>query len=243
MNEKKSLEEELEAAQDMILKHDLRHMLKLLIRLDFIDETGLLLQKGQIARQFRTADELLLTEMVFNGQLSNLTPHQIASVVSCVVKPDSNQAETKVESVGLESFSLELQQVSSELSEVFDCVVKTANEIGKLAVECKVVKHLNDYAHQFKPHFMEAIFAWSNGASFTEIIKLSDLYEVRHSFNLLDLNSVQGSVVRIIRQVHRVLLELESAVKQTGQQELEEKIRSAQELIKKDVVFAASLYL
>ena len=76
------------------------------------------------------------------------------------------------------------------MSEVFQSIEKTANEIGKLAVECKVVKHFNDYAQQFKPHFMEAIFAWSNGASFTEIIKLSDIYEVRHTFIMLLFNSV-----------------------------------------------------
>ena len=47
----------------------------------------------------------------------------------------------------------------------------------------------------------------------------------------------------MIRQVHRVLMELEDAVVLTGQQELQDKINAAQDLIKRDVIFAASLYL
>ena len=47
----------------------------------------------------------------------------------------------------------------------------------------------------------------------------------------------------MIRHVHRVLEELEAAVKLTGQVELQEKIQTAQESIKRDVIFAGSLYL
>lgn len=54
---------------------------------------------------------------------------------------------------------------------------------------------------------------------------------------------MQGSVVRTVRQVHRVLMELEGAAVLTGQQDLREKIQKAQELVKRDVVFADSLYL
>ena len=63
--------------------------------------------------------------------------------------------------------------------EVFQLLEKTAGEIGRVAVDCKVLKHIQDYTQQFKPHFMEAVFAWSNGATFGEVIKLSDIYEVK----------------------------------------------------------------
>lgn len=70
--------------------------------------------------------------------------------------------------------------MKSEFADVFRSVEQTATEIGQFAVECKVVKHVKEYTQRFKPWFMEAIHAWSNGASFMEIIQLSDTYEVNH---------------------------------------------------------------
>ena len=96
MNERKSLESELESAEDMILKQELRHALRLLIQLQYIDDTGLLLQKGRIALHFKTVDELILTEMVFGGQLVAMSPEHIAALVSCVVQLDSNMPKTQV---------------------------------------------------------------------------------------------------------------------------------------------------
>lgn len=49
--------------------------------------------------------------------------------------------------------------------------------------------------------------------------------------------------MRTVRQIDRVLTELEAAVKSIGQQELEEKIQTARQHIERDVVFAGSLYL
>lgn len=95
MDEKKQLEKEMDEAKDMILKQELRRMLKLLIRLEYIDETGLVLNKGRIALHFKTADELLLTEMIINGRLFSLSPSEIAAVVSCTIPPDGNPKETK----------------------------------------------------------------------------------------------------------------------------------------------------
>lgn len=81
------------------MKQELRRMLKLLMRLQCIDETGIVLQKGQIALNFRTADELMLTELVVNGQLQSLSPPQLAALVSCLVQPDGKQPQKKVSQI------------------------------------------------------------------------------------------------------------------------------------------------
>ena len=56
---------------------------------------------------------------------------------------------------------------------------KTAMDVGTAAMECKVVKHVQEYTQRFRPYLLEAVYAWSKGASFGELIKLADIYEVR----------------------------------------------------------------
>jgi hypothetical protein len=44
--------------------------------------------KGRIACELSSADELLLTEMMFNGVFNDLTPEQSAAVLSCFVSDE-----------------------------------------------------------------------------------------------------------------------------------------------------------
>ena len=42
-------------------------------------------QKGRVACEISSGDELLLTEMIFNGVFNDLTPEQTAALLSCFV--------------------------------------------------------------------------------------------------------------------------------------------------------------
>lgn len=216
VNEQRLIEKELAGAQDMILKSELRHMEKALIQLHFIDETGLVLEKGKIALRFRTADVLLLTELVFNGKLNGLTASQLTALVSCFVQSESSKLQSNF-------------KISEEMQDLFGLVQKTAMELGKVLMESKALQNLTEYTQSFSLALMEAVDLWSKGGSFMEIFKLADIYE--------------GSLVRTIRQVCQVLSELEDAVSLTGQSELKNRIQNSQELIKRDVIFTGSLYL
>lgn len=54
---------------------------------------------------------------------------------------------------------------------------------------------------------------------------------------------IQGSLVRAMRQISQVIQELQNAVTLMGDDTLLDKIKKANESIKRDVMFAASLYL
>ena len=64
----------------------------------------------------------------------------------------------------------------------------------------------------------------------------------RHTF-LRVPRSLQGVIVRTIRRLDELLRQLEDAMKSIGEVELAEKFEAAAQRIKRDVVFAASLYL
>ena len=76
---------------------------------------------------------------------------------------------------------------------------------------------------------MEIMLAWCKGNKFAEIMKMTDLFE--------------GSIVRAIRRVEEVLRQLGDACRVIGENELQEKFMTASEMVKRDIVFVASLFL
>ncbi len=55
--------------------------------------------------------------------------------------------------------------------------------------------------------------------------------------------SLQGSLVRAVRREEEVLRQMATAAAAIGAQELVEKFEACIERIKRDIIFAASLYL
>lgn len=93
---------------------------------------------------------------------------------------------------------------------------------------------------------MDVVKAWVDGQSFANICKMTSIYE--------------GSMVRCIRRLEELLRQMCSAAKAIGNSELEAKFTegsidslrfskysficfSGTEKIKRDIIFAASLYL
>ena len=54
-------------------------------RLGFATTEDVVEQKGRVACEISSGDELLLTEMIFNGVFNDLTPEQCAALLSCFV--------------------------------------------------------------------------------------------------------------------------------------------------------------
>ena len=52
--------------------------------------------KGRIACELSSADELLLTEMMFNGVFNELSPEQSAAVLSCFVTDEKSNEMPKL---------------------------------------------------------------------------------------------------------------------------------------------------
>ena len=76
---------------------------------------------------------------------------------------------------------------------------------------------------------MEAVYSWTKGSKFYQIMEMTQVFE--------------GSLIRAIRRLEEVLQQLILASKSIGETELEAKLEEAVSKIKRDIVFAASLYL
>nr|BAM18545.1 helicase [Papilio xuthus] len=87
----------------------------------------------------------------------------------------------------------------------------------------------DEYVAKFKCTLMDIVLAWCKGATFLDICKMTDVFE--------------GSIIRCIRRLEEVLRQLCQAAKSIGNTDLEEKFSSAITMLKRDIIFAASLYM
>jgi ATP-dependent RNA helicase DOB1 len=83
------LESEIKKTSKMIMSTDLINMKRVMRRLDMIDKNDVPHLKGKVAAGLSAADELLTTELIFSGFFQDLTPIQIAAVMSCLVYNDT----------------------------------------------------------------------------------------------------------------------------------------------------------
>ncbi|TGZ64861.1 hypothetical protein CRM22_006153 [Opisthorchis felineus] len=233
-------------------KHTLFHLgelqarKRLLRRLGFCSETDAIAFKGRVACEISSGDELMLTELMLDGLFSPLTPAQLAGVLSCFVaekssgkhqrtqlRPDMAQALETIQTKArfLARVATECRISSSHLSS--DSTDGTSGNIPEVAAllnsRASSVDDEQAYVDRFSGDLMEVVRAWAEGVSFARLCELTSVFE--------------GSVIRCMRRLDELLRQMHDAAKVAGNTELENKFSEAMVLIKRDIVFAASLYL
>uniref|UniRef100_A0A3Q3MIR9 Exosome RNA helicase MTR4 n=1 Tax=Mastacembelus armatus TaxID=205130 RepID=A0A3Q3MIR9_9TELE len=205
---------ELKKARTVLQMDKLKCRKRVLRRLGFASPSDVIEMKGRVACEISSADELLLTEMIFNGLFNDLTVEQATALLSCFVFQENASEMPKL-----------TEQLAAPLRQMQEC----ARRIAKVSADAKLEVDEETYLNQFKPHLMDVVYAWANGATFAQICKMTDVFE--------------GSIIRCMRRLEEVLRQMCSAAKAIGNTELENKFAEGITKIKRDIVFAASLYL
>jgi len=156
--------DKLSKSKDLVLKDDLKNMKRVLRKLDMIDKNNNVNQKGQVACIISTSDEIILTEMLYKGSFNDLDPAFLASMLSCFMVNENSKSESKA-------------MKNPILTQLFNRVKENAGGIADILIECKINLNKEDYVENFKSDLMETVLEWANGAKFTEICKLTDIYE------------------------------------------------------------------
>ncbi|XP_034048328.1 exosome RNA helicase MTR4 [Thalassophryne amazonica] len=210
----RAAKQELKKARTVLQMDKLKCRKRVLRRLGFASPSDVIEMKGRVACEISSADELLLTEMMFHGLFNDLTVEQATALLSCFVFQENANEMPKL-----------TEQLAAPLRQMQEC----AKRIAKVSADAKVEVDEETYLNQFKPHLMDVVYAWANGATFAQICKMTDVFE--------------GSIIRCMRRLEEVLRQMCSAAKAIGNTELENKFAEAITKIKRDIVFAASLYL
>ncbi|XP_041358322.1 exosome RNA helicase MTR4-like [Gigantopelta aegis] len=213
-NEMKAIKSELKKKKSLLQMDELKCRKRVLRRMGYATASDVIEIKGRVACEISSCDELLVTEMLFNGVFNDLTPPQIVALMSCFVfQEKSNENPRLTETL---SGSLRIMQ-------------DTARRIARISKEAKIELDEEIYSNSFKPNLMDVVYAWSTGASFAKICTMTDIFE--------------GSIIRCMRRLEEALREMCQAAKAIGNTEMEQKISEGIQSIKRDIVFAASLYL
>ncbi|KAJ2878220.1 ATP-dependent RNA helicase mtr4, partial [Coemansia aciculifera] len=106
---------------------------------------------------------------------------------------------------------------------------ESARQIAQISNECKLRVVEEEYVASFRPELMDVVNAWCRGAKFSQICRMTEVFE--------------GSLIRAFRRLEELLRQMCMAAKAIGNVDLENKFADGITKIKRDIIFAASLYL
>ena len=210
--------EELQRTQFLMSEDGLQHSaeyhsrLDVLKELNYVDNQATLQMKGKVACEMGS-HELMITELVFHNVLTELQPAEIAAVLSCLVFQQKTSYEP---------------QMIPVLEKGRDRIREIAEKIARTQQACGLKEVVADYVDQFKFGLVEVVHEWAKGVPFAEIMSLTDVQE--------------GMIVRCIQRLDETLRDVRDAARIIGDPILYQKMGEASTAIKRDIVFAASLY-
>ncbi|XP_070495125.1 exosome RNA helicase MTR4 [Chironomus tepperi] len=206
---KKSLKD----AKSLLQMDDLKHRKRVLRRLGYCTNADVIEFKGRVACELSSGDELLITEMIFNGTFNDLPAAQCAALLSCFVCDDRAAEQT----------------IDADLQAPLKQMQDFARRIAKVSKECKMELDEDEYVEKFKTTLMDVVLKWCKGSSFLQICQITDVFE--------------GNIIRCMRRLEELMRQMVQASKTIGNTDLENKFSEGIRLLKRDIVFAASLYL
>ncbi|KAB8239814.1 rRNA-processing arch domain-containing protein [Aspergillus alliaceus] len=211
----KATKKKISEAMSIMQLDELKCRKRVLRRFGFINEAEVVQLKARVACEISTGDELMLSELLFNGFFNNLTPEQAASVLSVFVFEEKTK----------ETPALTRDELAKPLKEI----QAQARIVAKVSQESKLAVNEEEYVQSFHWELMEVIYDWANGKSFADICQMTDVYE--------------GSLIRVFRRLEECLRQMAQAAKVMGSEELESKFETALTKVRRDIVAAQSLYL
>lgn len=214
-HEIQQLKAKMRDSQLQKFREELKNRSRVLKKLGHIDSDSVVQLKGRAACLIDTGDELLVTELMFNGTFNDLDHHQVAALASCFIPIEKSSEQI---------------QLRSELARPLQQLQDSARRIAEIEHECKLEVNVNEYVEStVRPFLMDVIYSWSKGSSFADVTQMTDIFE--------------GSIIRAARRLDEFLNQLRAAAAAVGEADLEKKFAAASESLRRGIIFANSLYL
>jgi len=214
---KKGLERIREALSDknLSLMPEFEKRVVVLQTLKYLDKDRTVQLKGRVACEVNSCDELIVTEMIFENFFTSLTPEECVSVLSCLLCQDKTEDQPAL---------------TDRLIAAKENLVHLTMGLGQLQMQCGLETAPADFRDaSLNFGMMQVAYEWALGVPFAEITKLTTIAE--------------GSIVRFISQIDQACREVRNAARVIGDSNLYLKMEEASRKIKRDIVFAASLYV
>uniref|UniRef100_A0A671E0N4 SKI2 subunit of superkiller complex n=1 Tax=Rhinolophus ferrumequinum TaxID=59479 RepID=A0A671E0N4_RHIFE len=198
--------------QSLLLLPEYHQRVEVLRTLGYVDEAGTVKLAGRVACAM-SSHELLLTELLFDNALSALQPEEIAALLSGLVCQSSGDPG---------------EQLPSTLKQGMERVRAVAKRIGEVQEACGLNQTVEEFVGELNFGLVEVVYEWARGMPFSELAGLS--------------GTPEGLVVRCIQRLAEMCRSLRGAARLVGEPVLGAKMETAATLLRRDIVFAASLY-
>ncbi|KAG7564740.1 ATP-dependent RNA helicase Ski2 C-terminal [Arabidopsis suecica] len=180
-----------------------------------IDDDLVVQIKGRVACEMNSGEELICTVCLFENQFEELEPEEAVAIMSAFVFQQKNTSAPSL---------------TSKLAKAKQRLYDTAIRLGELQAQYNLQIDPEEYAQEnLKFGLVEVVYEWAKGTPFAEICELTDVPE--------------GLIVRTIVRLDETCREFKNAAAIMGNSALHKKMDAASNAIKRDIVFAASLYV
>ncbi|PWZ02626.1 antiviral helicase [Testicularia cyperi] len=120
----------------------------------------------------------------------------------------------------------DIPELTGNLLSGYNKILEIADRVGTIQLQNQLAAE--DFSAPNKTALVEVVYQWAKGTDFNTITSLTDIQE--------------GSIVRVITRLDETCREIRDAARVIGDRDLFDKIQTCQTLIRRDIVFAASLY-
>ena len=208
------------SGNSLLMFSEYRYRIEVLKRQRLIDDKNFVLLKGKVALEI-SMSELLITELIIENVFSQMQPGEIVALLSAIVC--QQKANKDDENCFKASFN------NAVLDQGRDRMIQIAQNLNAVQAACQLqVGSEDDYLEQLNFSLVNVVYEWSKGVSFVKITSLTTTQE--------------GIIVRTIQRLEELCNNLKNAAKIIGDTVLESKIDQCSVMIRRDIVFAGSLY-
>ena len=202
--------------------------MKVLESLGYINQHGKLAIQGQVACIF-SDHELVLTEIIFHNLLEALKIEEVSAILSgFVFQVKSGSGVNEVAAANAPT---------PESKRVTRAIIEIATKIGHLQLQCGLNEPVGDFVDSINFGMMNIAYEWAKGTPLKDILEIVT-EEVQ-----------EGLIVRTLQRLDEVLADIKEASELMGNSaslgdgtSLAEKMDQTSRAIRRDIVFAPSLY-
>lgn len=225
--------------KNLLLLPEYEQRLRVLKDLEFVEETNTVKLKGRVACELNTCDELIVTELIFENIFTDLDASEVVALLSCFVFQEKSQSEPVL---------------TDKLQKGKEKIQKITERLGKTQRDCGLDLAVEEYVRGLNFGLVEVVYEWARGmvnpffsllssGGLTLLSFFSFLPFPKSFKQITDLTDVlEGSIVRCIVRLDETCRDVRNAARVIGDSVLYKKAEEASMLIKRDIVFAASLY-
>ena len=204
--------------KNLYLLPDYHQRLEVLKTMSYVTD-GTVQLKGRIACEINSGDSIVLTELIMENVLTGLAPNEILALLAAFVFQEKSTIQTETI----------IPKLPQSLQNAIQTTMTIVTKVGAAQKEVGLPIAVDDFIKETVNFGLtEVVYEWARGTSFKQITELTDILE--------------GSIVRAITRLDELCREVRDAARVIGNANLYRMMEEGSALIKRDIVFAASLY-